>query len=268
MLFAAQTSAVFADSGPKPSVTVDFSGLEGVECFSTLLADRENIGPWYVEQEYYDWYANDGITEDMFYKFRECSGDGWYFVGNVFNTTDGAPIRWTYYPPDPFRILIYIPEQDRTIISGSLDRFAFDSYYTATVDVSDGTISVKENHVSWFGAFALRLAVTLAVELLIALAFALRSRKQLGVICVTNIITQIGLNLFLMSSLSANWFGVLIVYPVCEIIVFAVEAAVYTRLLSDGKFGWKRFTLYAFVANAASFLIGFALPQLPWVIGW
>ena len=34
-----------ADFGPKPSVQIDFKGLEDELCYGTLLSDRESTGP-------------------------------------------------------------------------------------------------------------------------------------------------------------------------------------------------------------------------------
>lgn len=262
------TMPVLADSGPKPSVNVTFQGLAGTECYATLLADSPDIGPWYVDQPYHEWLADDGISREMFNTFQNYAVEGWYFVGLMFNCTDNGSLNWIYYPPDPFRVLLYIPEEDRWLLSESCERYAFDSYYTATVDkTSNGTVTVTANPTHWASAFLLRLAGTLVVELALAVAFLMRKKKQLVVIGITNVITQIGLNLFLSTSAAASWFGVFFLYPLCEIVVFLLEAEVYTRALREDRFDRKWFTLYAFAANLASFLAGLLIPTMPHIFG-
>lgn len=251
-----------ADSGPKPSVYLSFLGLEGTECYATLLADRPDIGPWYVDQEYHDWLANDGISEEMFDRFQDYSVDGWYFVGLLFNCTGGRALNWNYYPPDPFRVLLCFPAEDRWLLSEPCDRYAFSSCYTADVDLTgEGSVTVTPDRLQGVGPLLLRIAVTLAAELLIALPFGLRKRRQLAVIAVTNGLTQIGLNLFLSAVMGVWWMGLAVLYLLAELAVFLLEAEVYTRLLGEPGLGRKRLTLYAFLANLASFLLGLLLPS-------
>jgi hypothetical protein len=77
-----------ADSGPKPFVNLTFRGLSETECYATLLADRPDIGPWYVDLEYQDWMARDGISKELFQRFQSYPAEDWYFVGLLFNCTD------------------------------------------------------------------------------------------------------------------------------------------------------------------------------------
>lgn len=250
-----------ADSGPKPSVYLSFRGLEGTECYATLLADRPDIGPWYVDQEYHPWLAEDGISRELFDSFQGHSVEDWYFVGLLFNCTGGKDLSWTYYPPDPFRVLLYFPKEDRWLLSEPCDRYAFASYYTADVDLTgDGSLTVTPERGREAGTFLLRLAVTLAAELLIALPFGLRKRRQLAVIAGTNVLTQLGLNLFLSAVMGGWLLRVLFLYLLAEAAVFLAEAGVYTRLLREPGLDGKRLTLYAFAANLASFLLGLCLP--------
>ena len=253
---------VLADSGPKPSVYLSFRGLEGTECYATLLADRPDIGPWYVDQEYQDWMAEDGISEELFQRFQNYPAEGWYFVGLPFNCTGGRELDWTYYPPDPFRLLLYFPAEDRWLLSAPCERYAFSSYYTADADLSgEGAVTVTEGRLQGVEALLLRMAVTLAAELLIALVFGLWKRKQLALIAVINVLTQIGLNLFLSAVMGVWWMGLAALYVLAELAVFLLEAEVYTRLLGEPGLGRKRLTLYAFAANLASFLLGLLLPS-------
>ena len=183
-------------------------------------------------------------------------------MGLLFNCTGGRALNWNYYPPDPFRVLLYFPAEDRWVLSAPCDRYAFSSYYNADVDLTgEDSITVTPGRLQGVGPLLLRMAVTLAAELLIALPFGLRKGRQLGVIAVTNVVTQIGLNLFLSAVMGTGWLVTAVLYLLAELAVFLLEAEVYTRLLGEPGLGRKRLTLYAFLANLASFLLGFLLPS-------
>ena len=47
--------SVFADTGPKPSVVIEFVGLEKEEYYVTLLSEETSTGPWDVGNEYNDY---------------------------------------------------------------------------------------------------------------------------------------------------------------------------------------------------------------------
>lgn len=253
-----------ADSGPKPTTTILFHGLDREDCYATLLADEPNIGPWYVDQEYPEWLAQDGISEALFQSFHDYGVDDWYFVGLIFNLSENKELNWNYYPPNRFRVMLYFPGSERWVLSAPYDRYAFDSYYVAEYDgTSDGELTVTADKTHWANVFLVRLAVTLIVELLIGMLFFLRTAKQFAVVSGTNLATQILLNLFLSTSLAAGWFGTMVMYPAAELTVFLIEAGIYSKTLCDERVGKRRLVLYALAANAASFFVGFLLPSMP-----
>ena len=91
-------------------------------------AASADSGPWYVDHEYVQRYAEEGISQEVFRKFREHKTEGWYFLGFLSNVTETHSISWTYYPPQNFRVLVYMPKTDTWLISEECSRFAFDSY--------------------------------------------------------------------------------------------------------------------------------------------
>ena len=119
-------------------------------------------------------------------------------------------------------------------------------------------------------AFGARLALTLGIELLLALAFCFRTKAQLVCIVCMNLITQVGLNQaigHLFPRLPSQWDWPLLL--VLELLIFLVEGAVYAKFLPRwGKdpaavcHPW----LYALAANAASFGAGLVLARF--VPGW
>lgn len=125
----------FADTGPKPSVVIDLVGLDGRECYGTLLSDDESYGPnraWREGEEMYAYHEDDPEIWRKFVDYKDT--DGYYFLQQFWNCTETNGFKWGYYPPDPFKLLLYFPETDTFAVTPVYEQYAFDSYYT--VDVS------------------------------------------------------------------------------------------------------------------------------------
>jgi len=254
---------VFADMGPKPSVHVYADGLPDHTCYATLLGTTEAYGPYSVISD-----GRVGSTDgeaDAYDAFRAyakateaVAADGsevYYFWGQLF-TLKGNGFSWGYYPPQSFKVLIYDPENGRVYASEKTGRYAFESYFRVTL-LDDGTLSLKkEPHLAGnITSFLLRVVITLAVELFLALLFGYRKKREIRLIIIVNIITQVILNLILSyMDYYSGTLAWLFFFPVMELVVFVIEAAAYARgLRSHSK---KRAVLYALIANAATAFIG------------
>ena len=250
-----------ADTGPKPSVNISFSGFEGQRYFVTLLADREGRGPWNTENGYEDW-CGDRDAWDAFKSFD--APEGWYFVGYMEDCTETHSFAWTYYPPDIFRVLIYYPDSGEFLLSDeAYERYAFDSYYTVSAENTGFTVeSAREQYVAKeaFG-FIARLVITLAIELAIAAGFMKLNKKSVLVIILANVVTQSALNLIIMS-MHASLDLALIVYGITELGIFVAEALTYRFTLPKYSDKKVRTWLYALCANVVSFAAGLGLAIL------
>ena len=111
------------------------------------------------------------------------------------------------------------------------------------------------------------MALTVGIELLIAWGVGFRSRRQLNIILIANLITQgllnLGLNLYTyFCGALIGMAGILMlpVYLLAELMVVAVELSLYRRLLA-GREGMsrRRVTAYTWTANTLSFVIGYLL---------
>lgn len=255
------SGTAFADIGPKPSVVIDFTGLEGRTYYATLLSDRDVMGPWEKDGDYIDWMGERAIF-DAFAAYTDA--EGFYFLSWMQDCTETHRLDWNYYPPQRFQVLLYFPEEgvfqtDHRIY----ERYAFDSYFT--IDVAEGDFSCEKSYDFRWEILSLccRILATIAIELAIAwLFFGYRSKKQLKIIGITNILTQTGLN-FLLNFVHYQGGAMLFVlcYILLEILVFAAEGAIYTRYLcSDEK--KTHLIFYAFVANSVSFAIGFGIAKV------
>ncbi len=259
-----------ADTGPKPSVTVEFINIGDGVCYATLLSDKAGNGPW---------IAWDGTPKTEFYAVGEnhetISGrvpyeiwkafvdyrdeDGFYFLQFGDRVDETGELSWSYYPPEHFKILIYYAESGRFAVSGILHRHAFHARFR--VDLANGAVEKMrvEKSVSWsdeLPSFLFRLALTLVVELGIALLFSIREKEQLCFIAVVNIVTQLLLNLLLVlpigTGLSPYLLGL-------ELGIAALEALAYCLHLNKYVYRPRKAVLYiayALVANAASFGFG------------
>lgn len=135
--------SAFADVGPKDSVTVYVNGVEnGREYYIALIEKRERVG-------YNDRYTEgqDKVWRTI-YEFSQADG---YYPANShvdsshykMNGRDGS--RWGYHPPYTFKILLYFPDNESFLVSGVMDKYAFDSYFT--VDVNGDALTVEKTAV-------------------------------------------------------------------------------------------------------------------------
>ena len=271
-----------ADIGPKPSVNLTFEGLEEEEYYVTLLSEDTERGPWRVERSYEECVGEEAVW-DKFKNFSDA--DGFQFLGYFEKSSETDSFAWTYYPPDTFKILIYFPETDQMVVSGeTYEAYAFDSYFA--VDASMLEIhSVTENeperteqelhvvknydYTQELISLFCRIMATILIELGIAWLFRFRSRYQMKVIGITNVVTQTLLNVLLnLINYKAGDFAFVLGYVGLELLVFAIEGAIFAFLLNRKKTEKKsvsRAWVYALAANVASFVVGMEIAK--WIPG-
>ncbi len=268
MLCLAWTMPVAADTGPKPSVVIDFEGVEDETYYVTLLSKDEFLGPYSfaTEEDVPDGEAPEDVAFRRFCEYEDA--DGYRFLQYMDECSETNQFEWGYYPPEEFKILVYFPEGDRLLTDGrTYSCYAFDSYYTVningdemSVEKTDTSQMRRENYVKFGIKFFIRLLVTLALELGIAAAFGFREKKQLGCIAIVNILTQLVLNYMIYWILEpmGSMAYVLFYVPV-EILILIFEAAIYCLLLNrlgETKKSVGRIVGYAVAANVVSFVIG------------
>ncbi len=259
--------ATYADTAPKPSVVINFSGIEGETYYVTLLSREESTGPYSVIDRYgrNDRYNESDDEYDIFLKFAEYHDvDGYYFLQFFDECTNTHQFSWVYYPPQTFKILLYFPKTDRFIVSDtSYEQYAFDSYFTAKVSNTDICVQKTYDYTNEGLSLFARIILTLIVEIGLALLFGFREKRQILFITLVNLITQIALNLALNNIINPSWeFGFVIFYVLLEVVVFVTEAILYTWYFK--KHNIKEVSrckpiVYALVANTASFVLGLIL---------
>lgn len=270
-----------ADTGPKPSVTIDFENAGDEICYGTLLSKAKGNGPWIV----WDGTGNADYAKDAdetawsgrapyevwkaFVDYED--KDGFYYLQFAERIDESETLSWSYYPPDTFKLLLYYPQTGRFAVSDILHRYAFHARFRVNLQNGVAEQLRVERSFSWSAelpSFLFRLALTLAVELGIALLFSIRGRKQFLCIIVVNIITQLLLNLLLAPVIGTGlspgivFLSVFLYLPGLELLVVVLEALAYCLLLN--KYAERprragRYIAYAFVANAASLGLGLVL---------
>ena len=289
LLFIAPVTAN-ADMGPKASVRIQFENMGDELCYGTLLSERESTGPasvWDGTEEYaqhnenenYSWAEFDYETWKAFVEYED--PDGYYFLQEGWTVSETKEIAWTYYPPNRFKILLYYPETGNFVSSGIYEKYAFDTYYTVDMDgISIGSVEYNEElstderieayrsynyRVEVFSLIA-RIAATIAIEMILALLFGFRKKKQLLLLVGVNTVTQVVLNVLLnIINYNSGQWAFVFYYILFELLVFGLEAVVYcawmNRLSEKTKPTWF-YVLYAFVANAVSLVAGIFIANL------
>ena len=274
----------FADTGPKPSVVIELVGLGNEPCYGTLLSQYESYGPnsaWKQGEEMRAYHDDDPDIWRKFVEYKDA--DGYYFLQQFWYCNDNSGFKWGYYPPDPFKILLYFPESDTFAVSSVYESYAFDSYYTINVaELTElPTVSDKENitaitdvlltaepsyNYKWEVISLLaRIAITLLLELAVAMLFGLKGKNIFGFIVAVNVITQVLLNLILFGvDINYGSMAFTFNYILLELAVFAAEAFLYTLYIKKKsvEYSTKKATIYALAANAVSFGAGLALAHL------
>lgn len=263
-----------ADIGPKPSVVIDFIGLEGKTYYATLLSSVKSTGPYTAlndSNQTYAHYQEGDEDYGIFLKFaRYKDNEGFYFLQFFKDCTQTHQFSWTYYPPKVFKILLYFPETDSFIESDTIyERYAFDSYFTAEVSGTSLSAKTSYDYSDETLSLIVRIVLTIAVELVIALLFGFRERKQIRFITLVNVITQIALNIALnIINYRSGAMAFIIFYVLLEVVVFITEAILYNWYLKKNSLkeipNWKPI-VYALTANTTSFALGIGLSY--WVPG-
>ena len=265
----------FADMGPKPSVNVEFTGANVKEYYATLISENDSTGPYYTVEHGNIMQNKPSNIISVAEKFEEYKDeDGYYFIQYVEDCTNSGNLDWKYYPPKKFKILVYFPETNSYAVSEVCERYAFHSYFktdlTKAVSVKDAVcgITTSENYdfkKEFISLFA-RIIITVLAEILIALAFGFRTKKQLLTVFGVNVLTQIVLNVLLnIINYKSGYWAFVINYVWLEAAVVAIEYFVLKKLINlEEKEKFKNMIVfcYSLVSNGTSFAVGLALAKI------
>lgn len=255
-------STVFADAGPKPSVTILVENSQGAGYYLDLLVPYEGEYSNINEED------KDDYDPDMLAVLEDYDSDGWYAAiaggtnAPLFGDLTGSAgdkvteHRFTYMIPDRFRIIIVTPEHEvrvsEEITTKSFNETIYVDYATMELRRVDPGI------LSYLKQFAGTFLPTIIIEGLLLLIFGFSLRKNWKVFLLLNLVTQIILTAVM--SITLINFGLITSYfifvPV-EFVIILIEAIVLTKMLKEHR--TSRRLIYALVANLASATAGFFL---------
>ena len=273
ILMAALGIYAFADFGPKPSVVVEFENAGDQEYYVTLVAKEDKLGSPYSRVTAEDQPETDDIAIwNRLVAYED--PDGMVFAGNVQKLTGDGAYVWGYYPPSEFRVLVYFPDTDSFVESSEiLEQYAFDSYYQMDFNdlpenwndaVAAIPVTRKYNLLWQITAFLLRLAVTVAVECLLAVLFGFKGKRQMLLVLAVNCATQLAMNLLILDESVGLFVFYVLQYALIEVgVILAEGGLVYCLALPKLATPEQNRNIhpiaFAFFGNVASFSLGFLL---------
>ena len=249
-------TVVHADIGPKPSIDLTVEGLGEGEYYLSIFGDDSVSGP---NRPYESGNGNlvvdlSKFPEDIVKTFIDYKSGEYCFWGYIDKVTkEDNTVRWGYYAPDKFMIVIITPD-GKLIASEPQQKGKLADYYICTV--KDGTIELSDNYD--YGKEILRMMIrvvfTIIIELGIGLLFRFTAKEEVLLIVKTNIFTQLFLNIALtFTNILGGIFGALLIMFPLEFLIFMIEGFIYSRKM-EGK-AWPKW-IYSLVANAVSFYAG------------
>lgn len=166
-----------ADTGPKPSIVIQFKNMGDELCYGTLLSKDKTTGPYSAwdgsEKDMPDAVYTDMDIWRAFVDYEDA--DGYYFLQKTFPCSEDNAIEWTYLPPSPFKILLYYPRTNTFISSGIYEKYAFDSYFSVDmngIDIANVTpVLIAEESYSYareLFSLSVRIVVTILLEVCVA----------------------------------------------------------------------------------------------------
>ena len=269
---------VHADTGPKPSLRIQCSGFPENSYVTVLSALRE-YGPnremktWDYESQSKDYFDMRGIEKEVFIAISEeaerlaDAGESLYFWGVVSKCED--EYLFGYWPPEEFKILIYMQDTDEFILSDEVyTRKVFNTAYSCTYENNAMQIrDISTANLSLAGVL-LRLLITVAVEYVIGLLFMKYTAKSRMTVILANIITQMLLNVCItltalkFGSGTPVYAGAILIF---EAFIILTEWLIYKTWIRKDQLAHP--LLYSAAANCASYAFGLyvsaAFPVLP-----
>ena len=247
------TVRVSADMGPKASLHIEINNAPKNHYYVALLT-KEESGPYsWIDDENMDT-SDDEITGAYEALKNYQDKDGYKALNYVNECSNNNTFSWTYFPPSEFKIAIYNVADKSLKVSEACQKQAFDAKFTVEYGAVLKVEEVDQIPAN-IGAFLLRALITIVIEVLLGLLFGYREKKQIITIIITNIITQVLLNLFMaIADVSMGGYAWLILFPLGEGIVWLIELIVYMIAIKK-KPKWL-IPVYTTLANGLTFVLG------------
>lgn len=269
--FLTLSQIVYSDLGPKPTVDIDvnydgskipdsvfYAKMLGCYDDESILQESLQINTTEIAEKQFAISEFDYSVNCTWFPSRFAWG------GECKDSMCG----FTYSPPNPFRLIVYIPSLNRTFVSSKVYNENFGASYSADL-MADGSIAIKDTTsflMSDNGVtarnFIASLFITVFLELVVAYLYLSSLNESLQKHLA-------GMNRMLSVVILANLMSLPIVWFVFPLIalapIFNVAVAEAFAVLFEGliihmvnktTIGLKRVLLLSLAMNVASFLVG------------
>ncbi len=267
-----------ADMGPKPTSEIEILGMQGSYYFDLLVeksADTVRVltETQITNQIEYDYYNEE--YPSVLNGYRDDDGFASYTlytdIPHYITQDDTNPNLFSvgyFVAPSVFKIAL-VTETGSLIVSDIIHKQNFNAYfiYDLTNDTIDETaIDVVYNgygdttEVIPYKAMFIQTLIcvfgTLVIEIGLLYIFGYRTKDSYKKAVLVNLLTQTILAVVVaVGYVWGSFFGVLGVLFIGEIVVFTLEIILYRKMLKEKS--KIQATIYAFVANFASLILGF-----------
>lgn len=281
------TTLAFADSGPKPQLTVRVENAPQEPYYLDLLAEGDWNESGESSYDGVDWSYHgkeDTLDPALLTSLRDNVPAGWHAC--VAQGTTGAPIWGELYAegtdafgndlhvfgyhgvPSTYRIIL-VTESGKVWISDTLERKVLQSSVTVhwADDAESTTVTVPSTVTGYLLQFLATLVPTLLIEGILLLLFQYSWKQNWKAFLLVNLVTQGVLaaasSVLNLQNGAALWNYFLFLLPM-EAVVLLIELYLYAGrgLLTGHSKG--RAALYTVAANLASAFLGYYLAEPVW----
>ena len=281
------TTFVFADSGPKPQLTVRVENAPQEPYYLDLLAEGDWNESGESSNDGVDWSYHgkeDTLDPALLTSLRDNVPAGWHAC--VAQGTTGAPMWGELYAeetdafgndlhvfgyhgvPSTYRIIL-VTESGKVWISDTLERKVLQSSVTVhwSDDTEHTTVTIPSTVTGYLLQFLATLVPTLLIEGILLLLFQYSWKQNWKAFLLVNLVTQGVLaaasSVLNLQNGAALWNYFLFLLPM-EAVVLLIELYLYAGrgLLSGHSKG--RAALYTVAANLTSAFLGYYLAEPVW----
>ena len=263
LLLVGAGTAVAADMGPKPSLTLLVEGERSAnDYFLDLLVpqDAENIRmdqtsdylkdhPEFQSEPIVSYVAPDGRVGYVCH--------GWMTWGELVGTVRGdGSFEHAYgylFVPRTFAVVVQDRATGALTVSNTVTTVQFDAL--VAYDARTGILAVLQNTLSfwWWLQLLVRIFLTTLIECLLVLPFRFPRRRWLPI--PVNLATQGLLNFAVLVALPGLFMAHYVLwFAVFEVLVFVLEFLAYFFWMGERRF--RKPFLYALAANAVTLAVG------------
>jgi hypothetical protein len=227
------------------------------------ISSSENINKRIEQLRIYKEGSLDESTRNKLVQAIPDKSNGCYWIPDGISWSDACVnsiCKFGYFQPPEFKLLVYIPSEDKVYLSNIIERKNFYSTFDANIDetenmiIEDATSFGKSDFVRALPKFFTALLITLIIELLITwsfVAFSNMPRKAFLWVVYANIIT-----------LPLLWFAVVLsrssynnVFFLAEFLVFLFEGG-FIYFVSKKQITFRKSFWLSFIMNLLSMIIG------------